>query len=162
MAHGIRSRLYLWNDTGNREIVCPRPQYPGGRFTDGSIQIYKFSRKLASSARLPPVGEPGREILDILSDEACLAEVGGPIDFSSLSLGSPPVRSNNPVIHDVRFKQEGHRALPILPQNHTSRLAGSSVYKKSSYGTVCGSKPYVRIEGFALSKPDARGVPAIA
>ncbi|KAI5066395.1 hypothetical protein GOP47_0019019 [Adiantum capillus-veneris] len=150
---------------GNMELACPRPLHPMMRMGAGDIQTCRPFRKLTSCASLLAEGEPGHEILDILLDEACLRDVSGsPIGFTPFCCGSPPVRASNPLIHDVHFTQK--KAIPsplFLPQNYICKTGGNSSYKKSSScSTPYGSKPFVRIEGFASEKPDARGVPAFA
>ncbi|MCO5563813.1 hypothetical protein L7F22_017462 [Adiantum nelumboides] len=164
MNHSIRSRLSLYKDMGNMELACPRPLHPSMRTGGGDIQTCKPFRKLTSCTSLPVEGEPGREILEILLEKASLRDVGSPIGFIPSSFGSPPVRASNPLIHDVHFTQK--KAMPsplLLPQNYTRKSGGNLTYKKSSScGTTYGSKPFVRIEGFASENPDAREVPAFA
>eukprot|EP00250_Pteridium_aquilinum_P016841 c23317_g1_i1 orf=242-727(-) len=161
MNHSIRSRIALRKDMGNKELACPRPRHATVRIGAGDIEICKPVRKLASYASLPAEGEPGREILDILLDKACLGD--SPRGLTPFSYGSPPSRASNPLIHDVHFTQKKAMPPPLfLPQNFSCRSGGNSPYKKSTYGTSYGSKPFVRIEGFASSTADTHGVPTFA
>ncbi|KAH7281727.1 hypothetical protein KP509_36G060700 [Ceratopteris richardii] len=164
MAHGIPSRFSICKDMGNKELACPRPVNRYNTIVIGDVHFCMPQKKLISSSSLPPEGEPGREILDILMDEPRPGSCGNPTVFTPLLVGSPPVRAGNPLIHDVYFKQNKNiPALYCLPQNCTLRSGGRSVYNNSSpRGTTCGSKPFVRIEGFACPSPDAQGVPAFA
>eukprot|EP00250_Pteridium_aquilinum_P017353 c23587_g1_i2 orf=360-806(+) len=87
--------------------------------------------------------------------------------------GSPPCRASNPMIHDVHFTQT--RAMPppvVIPSKsacsspslggNSSAKSNSSV-KSSCCSSSYGSKPFIRIEGFASAKSDSnRGVPAYA
>lgn len=163
MNHSMRSRLSLCKDMGNKELACPRPRHAIARIGSGDIETCRPVRKLASYTSLPAEGEPGREILEILLDKACLGDVGSPSSLTPFLYGSPPIRASNPLIHDVHFTQK--KAIPpplFLPQNFSCRSGSNSPYKKSACGTSYGSKPFVRIEGFASSTSDARGVPTFA
>ncbi|KAL5232236.1 hypothetical protein ABZP36_031012 [Zizania latifolia] len=125
------------------ELICPQPRRASPRppFVVDSIH------------RTLPVyrADPASDILDLIlskNDPDVDTDSGSQVGFFC---GSPPVRANNPVIHDPQFGKNLPSFSPL----------GSSFGKKS-VGRVevgspsCGaSSPKVRIEGFACGNKKA-------
>eukprot|EP00250_Pteridium_aquilinum_P017352 c23587_g1_i1 orf=502-1128(+) len=169
-----RNRFMPCRDVSEEELVCPKPRRAAAGMYSGTPEApARLFRRLRGTASLPAEGEAGHEILDILySKISCGDPVvsGSPNTYFS---GSPPCRASNPMIHDVHFTQT--RAMPppvVIPSKsacsspslggNSSAKSNSSV-KSSCCSSSYGSKPFIRIEGFASAKSDSnRGVPAYA
>ncbi|KAK3160081.1 hypothetical protein QOZ80_1BG0054970 [Eleusine coracana subsp. coracana] len=143
-----RSRFWQMDVTPvpRPEVICPKPR----RATRPLFAVETANR---ASPRLNGAlamyrSDSTSDILDLILSKN---DLDGDMDSSSqvgFLCGSPPVRSNNPVIHDPQF---GKRTPSFSP-------LGSS-YGQNSSGEVevgspsCGaSSPKVRIEGFAVSE----------
>eukprot|EP00252_Welwitschia_mirabilis_P008700 TRINITY_DN2078_c0_g1_i1.p1 TRINITY_DN2078_c0_g1~~TRINITY_DN2078_c0_g1_i1.p1 ORF type:complete len:102 (-),score=20.37 TRINITY_DN2078_c0_g1_i1:408-713(-) len=95
--------------------------------------------------------EPSFEILDILSSRN---HCDGPSTVNNphpYFLGSPPARADNPLVRDAQFTR---KAVPVPSVN---------LSQKTSCGVSYGSKPLVRVEGFASKNQDTHcSLPALA
>lgn len=71
--------------------------------------------------------------------------------------GSPPVRTNNPVIQDAEFAKLTASPASPLGNSLGMKPPGHDKGSPSSRGSSLGSSPKVRIEGFNCgSSPDTR------
>ncbi|OEL17362.1 hypothetical protein BAE44_0021624 [Dichanthelium oligosanthes] len=133
--------------TPRAEIICPQPRR-ATRLPFAVETVNKASPR--ANGALPLYrSDSTSDILDlILSKNDPDGDSSSQVGFLC---GSPPVRTNNPVIHDPQF---GKRVPSFSP-------LGSS-YGKTSAGRVevgspsCGSisSPKVRIEGFACGNSE--------
>ncbi|MCO5555217.1 hypothetical protein L7F22_008761 [Adiantum nelumboides] len=169
-----RNRFLPSRDVIEEELVCPKPHRAGAGMSSTPLDASaKPFRRLRGTTSLPVIGDVGHEILDILYSKVNCGDNGGPGSPNKYFSGSPPCRASNPMIYDAHFTQK--RTMPssiAIPQNTVcgaSSLGGSSSTKSNSplKSTCCsspyGSKPFIRIEGFASATPDSnRGVPAYA
>lgn len=164
-----RNRFMPYRDVTEEELACPKPRRAAvGMHSAPPDAHAKPFRRLRGTSALPVEEDAGHEILDILFSKVNSGD-GSPNAYFH---GSPPCRASNPMIHDVHFTQK--RAMPppvIIPQKSScsspavggNSSAKSNTSAKSSYCSTCGSKPFIRIEGFASATPDSnRGVPAYA
>ncbi|KAH9332156.1 hypothetical protein KI387_044300, partial [Taxus chinensis] len=93
-------------------------------------------------------GEAGCEILDIFLRKRGYGDSNGSLPYFC---GSPPVRSHNPLINDVKFVRKD------IPSPSVS------LTQKSSCGASFGAIPSVRVEGFVCSSAEKHCiVPALA
>ncbi|XP_077250185.1 uncharacterized protein LOC143889746 [Tasmannia lanceolata] len=122
------------------EVICPAP-----RRADTSCVVDKFNRFYCKPRCNLPVlhrGDTGLEFMDIFLNKDDLEDQMG------FFCGSPPVRTNNPLVHDVRFvRQSSHFASP-LGGSHGGK-SSPRAERVPSCGASFGGKPLVRIEGFS-------------
>uniref|UniRef100_A0A0D9WBQ6 Uncharacterized protein n=1 Tax=Leersia perrieri TaxID=77586 RepID=A0A0D9WBQ6_9ORYZ len=136
-----RSRFWQM-DSQPAELICPMPRRASPRppflpdCINRTLPVY--------------ISDPASDVLDLI-----LSKNDPDVDTDSSSqvgffCGSPPVRANNPVIHDPQFGK-----------NIPSFSSLGSPFGKKSAGRVevgspsCGaSSPKVRIEGFACGNKE--------
>ncbi|ONM30812.1 uncharacterized protein [Zea mays] len=131
------------------EVLCPQPRRAAR--IPFAVSVNKAIPR--SNCALPPYRPASAcDILDdlILSKNDFSDGADSSSGQAGFLCGSPPVRANNPVVHDPQF---GKRALPSM-----SPLGSSSHVKlKVEAGSPsCGvsSSPKVRIEGFACGNSE--------
>ncbi|XP_031491017.1 uncharacterized protein LOC116258070 [Nymphaea colorata] len=102
------------------------------------------------------------EILDIILTK------NGPDNDEGSNLtnyfcGSPPARTNNPMVHDVEFVNQSRAYNSPFESSLGGKPSARVENRSSSCGASFGGKPMVRIEGFACSNSKShRFVPALA
>ncbi|KAL6850191.1 hypothetical protein ACP4OV_020818 [Aristida adscensionis] len=145
-----RSRFWQMEapPTPRAEVICPQPR----RATRLPFAVETVSRASPKPNGSFPVyrSDSTSDILDLILSKN---DPDGDINSSSqmgFLCGSPPVRTNNPIIHDPLF---GKRVPSFSP------LGGS--YGKKPAGRVevgspscSASSPKVRIEGFACGSSE--------
>lgn len=157
----VKSRfLQIGNPSVSRvEVICPKPR----RATSVPYVLDSLTRCGPKAKGLHVHGgNYGLEILDAILTED---ELEGESDASNkigFLCGSPPVRTNNPVIQDVEFTK-----LSVLPPSPLGSFEGMKAARHDKGSPSCGSplgaSPKVRIEGFACGSPDSpRVVSALA
>jgi len=87
-------------------------------------------------------GEACREILDIFFSKSAYGDQANVNSSLPYFCGSPPSRSHNPLIHDVKFIKKELVPPPV------------NVSQKSSCSASFGANPSVRVEGFSCSSPE--------
>lgn len=116
------------------QLICPIPhRLAMGSWAVRDVQL-NHSYTTAGNEE-----EPSFEILGIfLSKGPCVDQttVNNSVPYF---YGSPPIRSDNPLVHDAEFIRKG--APSSSPVN---------ISQKTSCGATYATKPSVRIEGFAL------------
>lgn len=135
-------------DSFEEEVFCPKPQ----RKTLISYcphELVKPIRQWQSPSPHIPECEGGSEILEIF-----LNKNGGESPSFGCSppysLGSPPSRAGNPIVHDVQFCHQRSPPMALMDQ-------------KTLNEPTLPASPSVRIEGFDCSKQGSRlRVPSIA
>lgn len=81
----------------------------------------------------------------------------------SFFCGSPPARTNNPVIHDIKFAKQAQSFTSPLINSPGGKQAGRVERGSPSCGSSFGGSPKMRIEGFVCGSSDKRCVtPALA
>lgn len=137
----VRQRSGIHRDVNQRQVICPEPRRLP-IVPSLADEIYKSGRRLHSHSAMQTEGEACREILDIFfvkSGYGDQANVNSSLPHFS---GSPPTRSHNPLIHDVKFIKKELAPPPI------------NVSQKSSCGSSFGANPSVRVEGFSCSSSE--------
>ncbi|XP_062206701.1 uncharacterized protein LOC133908611 isoform X1 [Phragmites australis] len=145
-----RSRLWQMDapPTPRVEVICPQPRRPT-RLPFAVETVNRASPRLNGAF---PVyrSDYTSDILDLILSKN---DPDSDIDSSSqvgFLCGSPPVRVNNPIIHDPQF---GNRAPSFSPLGspHSKKPAGRVELGSPSCGA---SSPKVRIEGFACGNSE--------
>ncbi|CAL9048313.1 unnamed protein product [Musa banksii] len=139
------------------EVICPQPR----RATRIPYFMHSLNRVNGKPKGLLPIHrvDCASEILDLLLSKDASE---GDSDSSSrvgFFCGSPPARTNNPVVHDSEFGKQS----PFLdsPKGISPSMKQAGRGERGS--PTCGSSPKVRIEGFACSNSESQCiVPAFA
>ncbi|CAL9173694.1 unnamed protein product [Musa hybrid cultivar] len=139
------------------EVICPQPR----RATRIPYFMHSLNRVNGKPKGLLPIHrvDCASEILDLLLSKDASE---GDSDSSSqvgFFCGSPPARTNNPVVRDSEFGKQS----PFLdsPKGISPSMKQAGRVERGS--PTCGSSPKVRIEGFACSNSESQCiVPAFA
>ncbi|KAF6143611.1 hypothetical protein GIB67_012410 [Kingdonia uniflora] len=131
----------------SREVICPAPRRAARDpyIIDNLNRLFCKPKNNFSTCK-------GNKHLDtlslILSKDNEEDDLDSNINQMGFFCGSPPVRTNNPLIHDVQFVQQTstHASSPL-----GSSHGGKSRVERSSFcgASSLGGKPLVRIEGFS-------------
>ncbi|KAK8959174.1 hypothetical protein KSP40_PGU022389 [Platanthera guangdongensis] len=153
MANGCTMKSSTFFAQGERQVICPRP-----RRLHPSAAVRPFRLNAVFPAETSDL-KPVNDLLDFLLPKQCDST---PPFFC----GSPPSRSNNPVVHDARFGEAalaGPIPVPPPPIGYGSASSSSrSACARVRYGF---SPAPVRVEGFDCldrETSQSRGVPAFA
>ncbi|XP_008776276.1 uncharacterized protein LOC103696430 isoform X2 [Phoenix dactylifera] len=143
------------------ELICPQPRHATRVpcFMDNINRISPKPKSILPMYR----GDCGPEILDIILNKD---DLEGDLDMSNQTgffCGSPPVRTNNPVIHDAQFAKQTQNLPSPLGNSFGMKPAGRVERGSPSCGSSFGGSPKVRIEGFACGNSESHCiVPALA
>ncbi|KAL6865175.1 hypothetical protein ACP4OV_016326 [Aristida adscensionis] len=135
------------------EVICPQPRRAS------RLPFLIESRASPKPNGALPVfrADSASDILDLI-----LSKNDHDVDTDSSSqagffCGSPPVRTNNPVVHDPQFGQKTPSFSPL------GSSFGKMIAGRVEVGSPCGaSSPKVRIEGFACGKKEPHCAVTIA
>jgi len=126
------------------QLICPIPDRMMASGPCTTRSIHKLYARNHSYAVAGNEGEPSYEILDILLNKSQYGDQTSVKNSHPYFYGSPPNRSDNPLVRDTQFIRKGVPSSPVnLSQN-------------TSCGASYGAKPLVRVEGFASKNQDAR------
>jgi len=137
----VRQRSGIHRDMSQRQVICPEPQRLS-IVPSLADEIYKSGRRQYSHSAMQTEGEACREILDIFFSKSGYGDQANVNSSLPYYCGSPPSRSHNPLIHDVKFIKKELVPPPV------------NVSQKSSCGASLGGNPSVRVEGFACSSSE--------
>ncbi|RWW58301.1 hypothetical protein BHE74_00034864 [Ensete ventricosum] len=99
------------------------------------------------------------ETLDLLQRKECPEGDGDLGSQVGLLCGSPPARTNNPVVRDAEFGKHSQFSTSPIGVSLCTKPAG----RVKNGSPSCGSSPEVRIEGFACGNSESHcAVPALA
>lgn len=128
------------------EVLCPQPRRAA------RIPFAVSVNKAIPSALPPYRPDSACDILDlILSKNDSSDGADSSSGQAGFLCGSPPVRANNPVVHDPQF---GKRAPPSFSPLGSSSHGKLKVEAGSPSCGVSSSSPKVRIEGFACGNSE--------
>ncbi|THU53723.1 hypothetical protein C4D60_Mb10t17460 [Musa balbisiana] len=154
-----KSRFWQINDQPfpRSEVICPQPHWVTrvpyfmeycnriGPNPKGILQIHRV--------------DYASETLDLLQRRECPEGDGDLGSQVGLLCGSPPARTNNPVVRDAEFGKHSQFLASPIGVSLSMKQAGR--VEKGSPN--CGSSPEVRIEGFACGNSESHcAVPALA
>ncbi|KAK9120267.1 hypothetical protein Scep_018360 [Stephania cephalantha] len=144
-------------------VICPAPR----RVARSPLMVENLNRLCCRpKSDLPASGDPSAEILSIIltkNDPENDLDAGH--RQRGFFFGSPPMRANNPLIHDRQFVQETSSVASPLGPSHGGKAASTWADRQTpcSASSAFGSKPMVRIEGFACRSSKSQCVvPALA
>ncbi|KAL0920205.1 hypothetical protein M5K25_009325 [Dendrobium thyrsiflorum] len=136
MANRCSIQLNGYCAAGDRPVICPKPRR---LYSPADASDPKSANHLLD-ALFPKLSDPAPLFL----------------------CGSPPTRSNNPMVHDARFGE----AIPLAPTPIASAGIGSGSVKNVCTRIRYGIMPAaVRIEGFDCldrERTRSRGIQAVA
>lgn len=132
------------------EVICPQP-HRATRVPCLINTLTRVSSKTKGTKSIYRV-DCAPEILDLLLNQDYDSDTDG---FFS---GSPPMRTNNPVIQDAQFvKQSSAASLRNSPSGNPARRVERG---SPTCGSSFGGNPKVRIEGFACGSSEKHRVAA--
>lgn len=133
------------------QLICPIPHRMMASGPCTARAIHKPYANNHSYGVAGNEGEPSYEILDILLSESQYGDQTNVKSSQPFFCGSPPTRSDNPLVRDTQFIRKG---VPLSPVN---------LSKNTSCGASYGAKPLVRVEGFASKNQESHcSLPALA
>jgi len=139
----VRQRSGIHRDMSQRQVICPEPRrLPIVPSLADDHEIHKSGRRLHSHSAMQTEGEACREILDIFFSKSGYGDQANANSSLPYFCGSPPSRSHNPLIHDVKFIKKELASPPV------------NVSQKSSCGASFGANTSVRVEGFFCSSSE--------
>ncbi|KAJ6832011.1 uncharacterized protein M6B38_345110 [Iris pallida] len=121
------------------EVICPKPRRANRVpcVLDSLSRLNPKSKCISSEHK----GNRGLELMDIILSKDDLES-----DPKGFLLGSPPVRTNNPMVNDAHFSKQ------TLP---SASPLGTPHRGSPSCGSPLGAKPIVRVEGFSCGSPES-------
>jgi hypothetical protein len=138
------------------EVICPQPC----RIPRVPLFIETLNRSSPKPASILSMcnGDTAPDMIDIVN---CKSDLDFDLDLTGQTgffCGSPPVRSNNPLVRDAQFINQIHSQSPIVLSPLGADLPGKKHTGSPSYKSTYNNSPQVRIEGFNCRK----SVPSLA
>ncbi|KAG0459708.1 hypothetical protein HPP92_022836 [Vanilla planifolia] len=123
---------------GDRQVICPKPRrlYP--------VSANKPLRWTAGQPAEVLGPFPACDLFDLLLPKGAGESIDQADPVSTFFCGSPPSRSNNPVVHDARFGE----AVPVGPPPSGSGFSYASTRSGCARLRYGHAPAAVRIEGF--------------
>ncbi|OVA09715.1 hypothetical protein BVC80_9101g253 [Macleaya cordata] len=148
---------------GSMEVICPEPR----RVVRTPYTVDSLERLCCTLKGDPPTPRkvPSLDIWSIfLSKDGPDNELDANNSQMGLFCGSPPVRADNPLIHDVQFVRQASTLASPFGNSHGAMGSSARVERAPSCGNSSfGGKPLVRIEGFSCGSSKSHCiVPALA
>ncbi|KAK9271779.1 hypothetical protein L1049_002143 [Liquidambar formosana] len=147
--------------SGPKEVICPEPR----RAAMVPYIVDGLNRSCCKPKRNFP-SHRGSSSLDIFNLFLNKDDIEDELDATSSQMDfvscSPPVRTNNPLVHDVQFIRQTS-VLGSPPRNtHGVKYSSAKVEEAPFHGTSTGEKPIVRIVGFASGGSKSHCISALA
>ncbi|URE25812.1 hypothetical protein MUK42_06235 [Musa troglodytarum] len=155
-----KSRFWqIDNEPNHRsEAICPQPR----RAAKVPYLIHTCSGVISKPKGILPMHrvDCAPEILDlILSQNDPYNELDSSNQVGFICCGSPPMRTSNPVVQDVRFaKQAQSSASSPCGNSPGMKQAGMVQTGSPTCGSSRGGSPKARIEGFACGSSEKQHV----
>ncbi|CAL9081868.1 unnamed protein product [Musa textilis] len=148
-----RSRFWQIDSQPNSrsEVICPQPR----RATRAPYFINALNRVSSKPKGFLPMYrvDCAPEILElILSQDDSDNDPDSSNQVGGFFRGSPPIRTNNPVIHDVQFAKQAQSLASPRANSPGMKQAGRVERGSPTCGSSLGGSPKVRIEGFACGR----------
>ncbi|KAJ4798273.1 translocase subunit seca [Rhynchospora pubera] len=127
------------------EVICPQPC----RISRVPLFIETLNRsspKPSSLLSMCKVDGP-HDIIDIINNKSDL-EFDDLTGNTGFFCGSPPVRTNNPLVKDAQFLNQINSQSPVVLSPLGTDLSGKKPTGVPTFNSTYGSSPKVRIEGF--------------
>uniref|UniRef100_A0ACD5W5Z5 Uncharacterized protein n=1 Tax=Avena sativa TaxID=4498 RepID=A0ACD5W5Z5_AVESA len=142
---------------GRIEVICPQPRRPARPpyLVEPVVSTRASSKPNGSGGTLPVYrADSASDILDLIlskNDPDVDTDSGNQAAFFC---GSPPVRTNNPVVNDPQFGRHTPSFSPLGSSPFSKMLGGRAEVGSPSCGA--SSSPKVRIEGFACGNKETQ------
>lgn len=143
------------------EVICPQPC----RISRVPLFVENLNRSSPKPSSLLPMckGDSVPDIIDIINNKSDFdLDFDFDLDLTGQTgffCGSPPVRTNNPLVKDAQFMNQIHTQSPITVLSPLGTdLSGRKPTGSPSFKSAYSNSPKVRVEGFNCRK----SVPTLA
>ncbi|CAL9108091.1 uncharacterized protein LOC135619467 isoform X1 [Musa acuminata AAA Group] len=159
-----KSRFWQIDNQPNlrSDAICPQPR----RAVKVPYLIHTFNGVISKPMGILPMHrvDCAQEILDLILSQNDPYNEPDSSNQVGFICGSPPVRTSNPVVHDVQFAKQAQSSASS-PLGNSPRMKHAGIVERGSptCGSSRGGSPKARIEGFACGSSEKQHVaPALA